>query len=134
MSEKDVRRYYMFVGKHVGGFRRQANTHHGGGNVGNVGFVRRAGRRHREPPPTTLRELTCLEQGMVPDQVLGQGDYGSVWSLKSAADPSAANDWILKVSDIADAERKESFDREVYFLKRLQGTGLVPELKVAKAC
>jgi hypothetical protein len=114
-------------------------------------------RRAGSEAARVVRDLECLRDdsglgldAVVPNQLLGEGSYGSVWSLAPASAAFSGQDddaeekqrqnangkqWILKVSNLdGDASRTEQFDREVYFLRRLQGTGLVPELKMARVC
>lgn len=86
-------------------------------------------------PPSALRNASCLKDlGMVPTDIIGQGEYGSVWALQAPMGHEKKR-WILKVSDLdGDPERIEGFQREVFFLKKLQETDVVPELKMAFEC
>ena len=83
------------------------------------------------------QRVGCLGYEIVLSRMLGSGDFGSVWDLKPLNDGKR---WILKVSQLTSrnpkdaAKQMESFQREVYFLQRLKGTGLVPELKSAEIC
>jgi serine/threonine protein kinase len=85
--------------------------------------------------PSTLRNPDCLKDtGIIPTELLGRGEYGSVWATTDSV-PSSGKRWILKVSDLdGDKERTESFKREIYFLRKLQNTDVVPELKLAVEC
>jgi len=88
--------------------------------------------------PEGLRNLDCLDKDVRPGKLLGQGDFGAVYSLISTTTNEQVP-WILKVSDFGrtraqNKDRQDSFNREVYFLKRLQGSGLVPKLKSSSIC
>ena len=78
----------------------------------------------------------ALASELMTVQVIGRGDYGAVWS--SGLNPSTGgggHGWIVKVSNLDRCdERIDGYHREVYFLKRLQGTSLVPQLARAEMC
>jgi hypothetical protein len=82
-----------------------------------------------------LRNPMCLPDDMEPLSMIGRGDYGSVWTIRKRANTRADPHWILKISNLdGDLERTEGYQRELLFLKRLQGTNLVPELKWSTIC
>jgi Protein kinase domain len=81
--------------------------------------------------PAALLERCLAGTGLALDDALGAGSFGGVWALKARATEGKNGErWILKVSDLRGgrADLVDIFDREVYFLLRLQASGLVPRL------
>lgn len=87
-----------------------------------------------------------LPEGMVPCCSLGAGSFGKVKGLLHLHKPTdlaekqkqkETDRWIIKVSHLNSLKRKDTFEREVYFLNYLKKEGhidLIPELKDSKIC
>jgi len=82
-------------------------------------------KNHNKNKITTLvAKDQVLEKTDSLDTMIGSGEFGSVWSL---SDPNE----VLKVSFLKTKSDKDSFDREIYYLKLLNTKcpGLTPKLK-----
>ena len=65
-----------------------------------------------------------LEKTETLGSIIGLGEFGSVWSLSNPNE-------VLKVSFLKTKSDKDSFEREIYYLKLLttQTPGLTPKLR-----